>query len=852
MLTPPLLLSLVLSAPFSPAYSTKAVDPRGSLTLAAGILSEPLQGDLRLAARAFALFKRAELGLPQGTTLADAEAFGTAFGASFHLPQRLGELEIFEAKVIVTIDRDRRVRQLASSAVSYSRAVVQWNVPLDRALQTAAGSVQWPVLGSNGQPKASARRMLFPRGSEVHAGYYVSVPTLDPSANWLVAVSAVTGEILFQRNKVFHASADADVYAHSPGGLDAGIGVTALERVQLLHADGGSMIADQRGVPLPDGGEALVPNDAGYLSGSQIDAYNCCPNLGCDSSPDAGPRRAAGVTNYGGMTINYDMAICDRVQRANNDPALHTSGDYVYAPIDAPTGAVSQSSLPDSDEFAEVHAFAHVNRVFDWFRELSTSAAPIFPGQSIPPLLLAGEKLNPPRKLTVWTNITIPDFNTINIMDVLLGGTARTDTLARMDNAAFMPRENFQQLPIPGLALNGDALMIFQGTQADFAYDAPVVWHEFGHAVIHATANFSAFIVDERSANSEGGALHEGFADYFAAAYGQRSAMGEYVGPRTQGAGGNSQLPQDVGFRNANNSFACPEVLWGEVHQDSQHVVGALWQARQTIFQGADLGRTFDQAVYAALVSMTPATSFEQAATAVTTHVGLAFPGISGAEQNMLDVFTQRGVIDCSKIVDMTGVSAARPYYAIGGRQQAGVSSGVVPGPYQMKLRVPAGARSVKISAPYQSGGFGGGGTPPIKLLAKANQPVTFTRASGVLSNDADVKADAVLSGSTLSAEAFVDAPCGETSEVYFTLGTDGTDQQALQNLKVSFTPLAVCPVDAGTPAAADAGPAIVDGLGGNGVTAQGSAPTGCGCGAGASMAFALLPLLALLRRRQS
>src|SRR5439155_12409382 len=100
-----------------------------------------------------------------------------------------------------------------------------------------------------------------------------------------------------------------------------------------------------------------------------------------------------------------------------NDPAAHGSGDFVYAPADPPQVvngkviAVAQSSLPDSDEFSEVHAFWHINQLFDFARGLSHAAAPIFPNENIQPFQMRDEKRNPPRKPAIWSNVTLPDYN---------------------------------------------------------------------------------------------------------------------------------------------------------------------------------------------------------------------------------------------------------------------------------------------------------------------------------------------------------------------------------------------------------------------------------------------------------
>lgn len=58
-----------------------------------------------------------------------------------------------------------------------------------------------------------------------------------------------------------------------------------------------------------------------------------------------------------------------------------TEGDYRYAPVDPPTNrtTVDYDNPANSDTFAHVHAFYHVNRVYDWVRGLSTRGATLFP-----------------------------------------------------------------------------------------------------------------------------------------------------------------------------------------------------------------------------------------------------------------------------------------------------------------------------------------------------------------------------------------------------------------------------------------------------------------------------------------
>src|SRR5262249_13643665 len=146
---------------------------------------------------------------------------------------------------------------------------------------------------------------------------------------------------------------------------------------------------------------------------------------------------------------------------------------------------------------------------------------------------------------------------------------------------------------------NSSAMVFFQGAKADFAYDTSVTYHEFTHGMVYTVADFSgiAFYGNHHGAHDEAGAMNEGIADYFASAHLQDPVSGQYVGPRLAGG------TQDVALRDLTHNDKCPQVLWGEVHQDSQHFSEALWQTRDNFKlnpDGGSDGRTFDSAVYAA------------------------------------------------------------------------------------------------------------------------------------------------------------------------------------------------------------------------------------------------------------
>lgn len=862
------LAALILAASVvTPPQPTSSIPntETGAPKFEAGQLSTPLSGDLTTAVRAWALSRREHYGLSPAATLKSSGEFGTRFGASFHLQETVKDLEVYEAKLVVTLDAQRRVEQVSSSLQPFVRVLDGAPMTTGEAMKLAAKELPLVAMRDDGIPYGGAKAFYFRVGDDLHRGFVANVQTLDATKNWYVAIDAVTGERLFVQNRVHRAALDARVYPISPGGLDAGVGVTPTVVRELRHADGGSMIGDVCVSAAADGGFVESQNDGGQLCGTQLMMYNCCPNEGCAANGSA--KRASGTLDYMGFPVKYDVAVCDRLRRASN--VTNASGDFVYAPVDPPTNrtAVVASDLANSDEFAEVHSFYHVNTIYDWTRGLSGAAQPIFAGNpNIQPFKMRDERRTPAVRPAVWANAMFPNFNEIlaNPTCAFTPQGCVANTLLRMDNAAFFPRENFAQLPLPGFDTGADTLMIFQGNSADAAYDATVIQHEFGHGAIYATAalTFEDLAIDARSANNEGGALHEGIADYFAAAFNNVPQVGPYFGPRAAAAQPSAPgVPVDGYLRSLDNQNKCPEVLWGEVHQDGMHVAEAMWQARTTVFAGTDNGHTFDAAVYAMLVSITPNADFALVTAALAARVATAFPANPMAAAQLNEIFSQRGVINCSKVLDATAANLPRPYFGTGQSQTFRTSA--VPGPMQFKVAGTAGVLRVRVTANVPPDQTGRPASTPMVALTRTGSPVTFTRSGNTLSNDS-TRSTAFAGTGNVTATIDVQAPCG--TDVYIALAAPGGGA-VIQNVNVIAEPLVNCMVpvaDAGTGGGTGTGGGsgagggtgmteVLPGVGTGSTTVQPAAKTGCGCSSPADFASPVLGLLTLvgLRRRR-
>ncbi len=766
-----------------------------------GVLTPPLIGTTSDAALRFANSRAESFGLDSRSKLEVGRAFSTRLGGVVYLEQSVGGLRVHGARVIVTFDEQQRVVSTSSTVKSFTAAKTAALLTPQQALVIAAREVQGAWLQRTGEPYGGATKRAFFVNGEVHAGYLTFIPTLKNSESWHVAVDATDGSVLWVRNRAWASNA-ANVYASSPGGRTGGVGVTQTISTTLNGLDGG------------------------YLRGERIRALNCCPTANCEA--DAGPARATGQTQTFDGVVDFDVAICAQLQRATNDPSIHPSGDYVYAPVDPPnTPRPSINNPADSDEFAEVHAYFHVNKAYDVVRALSSGPLATDAGVPVFSMRDTGAGGDLP---AVWVNVADSDFDsaTANAQGVYV-----SNTLSRTENAMYLARENMEFLLLPPQVLASDALVIYQAAAADFAYDGPVLWHEFGHGVIHSTSDWATLVTfDEYSANNESSALNEGMADVIAVMTSDNDpAVGVYVGPRID--------PLQSAIRNVNNQAKCPDVLWGQQHQDSQHFSGAVWEARQA-FLGTDMGTTYDAAVYAALVSFPSNVNFASAADLIINTVVRAFPEVTDARTKLEAIFTARGVKNCSKALDITDTfTTDRAYFGIAGTQFAEVAdNSAVPGPFQFKLRLPRGAKSVSIRG--QS--FGGGGGSRLELLAAVDRRVSFAKNGSVLMNDAQGRVVPTSSQGNLAGTLNIDVPCG--SELYLALANNSRRDRQVYGLGFSYVEADECPeVDAGV-GEVDGGvnPVLLDAAD----EALGGKVEGCGCttvspfGVFALFAFAL------------
>ena len=151
--------------------------------------------------------------------------------------------------------------------------------------------------------------------------------------------------------------------------------------------------------------------------------------------------------------------------------------------------------------------------------------------------------------------------------------------------------------------ISGNQILCFGQGTFDFAYDAGVIAHEFGHSVVQTTTDMLMdwIIYDEYGANNAPNGIHEGLADYWAGTYQGRSEVSSWV---------------PVG-RDMDNDHVCPDDLTGESHDDGMIVGAAAWDIYLRVGKEAA-----DDIVYGALLLVSQAPTFAELAEAMIEAAG--------------------------------------------------------------------------------------------------------------------------------------------------------------------------------------------------------------------------------------
>lgn len=443
-------------------------------------------------------------------------------------------------------------------------------------------------------------------------------------------------------------------------------------------------------------------------------------------------------------------------------------GDFLFAPV----------AMSYEDAFAEVNAYHHVNLAAQYFREHHDFT---------------------------WR----------------CGASSTLDVLVNYSDAPATPYDNAAYSPGGG---GGCGFLLFgEGVTGDFAWDADVVYHEYGHAVTDALTNILGFTVDSLGLSYEPLAINEGVSDYWAGTLQGDGSIAESFNDPSLG-GGHASL------RVIDNELTCPSDLVGEGHYDGRLFAAMVWDVREAA--GAEAA---DAILYAAVptylsdVSLASAAAGYRAAAMALIDAGT----VDGGVLAQIDAaIAAHQLTDCRRVVPLDDGRLRQGY---SGNEMLTGSLGRSIAPVHFRVDVPVDATSLtlRMSRVTVAGRY--------SLHLRAGTPIRVSTGRIVSSFEGSVGAGGDL---VLTDGSAFPLPRCQTLFVAVQVDDLNTAGQSLFGMQAlleqSGDPSAACPAmpDAGPPAGTDAG------VGDAGAPMDSS---GCSCRAGRRASWPAAPWLGAL-----
>ncbi|HEY3355559.1 MAG TPA: MYXO-CTERM sorting domain-containing protein, partial [Polyangia bacterium] len=329
---------------------------------------------------------------------------------------------------------------------------------------------------------------------------------------------------------------------------------------------------------------------------------------------------------------------------------------------------------------------------------------------------------------------------------------------------------------------------------------------------------------DEQGLDPAPNAINEGLADEFSSFLTGDGVEGEWsLGDQA---------------RDLNAHHVCPDLLWGEEHQDSAAISEPVWTLHKAH------GQAIEKPVFTALAGLPHDADFEVTTAAIESALGDALGTTVKDEAHA--AFADHGVTDCKRVITYTG---PREILMSAGVSEVGVDP--APGYLQFKYPLAERAQNLKVKFHWSPGltSMFGGGTASYKVVVRTGQPITWTYGinGAVPAKDYEFDLSAPSQASPTSEGTLPDllAP----GDYYVMIVGTGQVGGTLQNITITHE--AVPQDDAAVPPPQDDAGAGDDAVNPN----VGGRDGGCGCRAAATtpaglVGLALLALLVLRRRR--
>jgi hypothetical protein len=573
---------------------------------------------------------------------------------------------------------------------------------------------------------AGAYEMLWLKHfDELRPAYKTRPPTLSLYDLQDIYIDAENGDILKIEPAAHFIEAPASLFVFSPASA------------QLRKSD-------LKTVMLKD---LLSIKEHDILRGKYISVRNCCRYFTC---PEEGPcndatKRCALRSHHDALqnmelvqvptkslgleplmsipeSLSVNAARCTYLPfaRARYYDSNKRFLGFFEDPIDEPIGLESEM-----DRFSEVQAYHSINTFFNHIRFLlenprwclRESAMACTP-EGDPVLDKMG---NPVHTYKVFVNQMTPDmklesnFSDSFMAQVMAGkGSAEQPIelkeLTRMGNAAFIPALNpLKKSPARADEILSDLIkpydhnVFFQGDR-DFAYDGDVVFHEFMHAVTTSLVNkINTLGINSFGIHAEPGSLNEGWSDYFAAAFNNKSAIGTYAAIK-DGYG-------ETSLRDIDNNRRCPDDVIGEIHHDGLVWSGALWEIRKKV--GFAKALEFDRAVLSALAHAKTTEDFKTQSKKLLASIAER-PGLGPKiAQQAEEILHKRGVLNCFRAYSLSKIDKhnnitkyTKDILVLPSKNHIGLKN-YAPSSSQFAIAIAAGTTRLNVSWRQYLGGTG-------------------------------------------------------------------------------------------------------------------------------------------------
>jgi len=267
----------------------------------------------------------------------------------------------------------------------------------------------------------------------------------------------------------------------------------------------------------------------------------------------------------------------------------------------------------------------------------------------------------------------------------------------------------------------------------NFGYDADVVHHEYGHALVRALAGSMWMQADTLGIDWTPGALNEGVADTFAMVLNPDPLIAEHLGDSDR---------WDRAIRDLSSDRHCPGDLQGQVHRSGQIWGSMAWNMIDDPELGPEL---VGDILVAAVASWDNGTDWPDAAQSLLDTAEMMYTSgvLSVAQLDAVEVHVHgTGMLDCDRIIDLEIAEKMETVLL-----NLGLDGDYkqIPGGVQFKHRLPAEASGIRLRVDGFTGASQGTG---LALYLRVNAPVEHetARVEGLgLHHAIPVHFDAVL-----------------------------------------------------------------------------------------------------------